>query len=240
MPNKKTNKSSNGSKPKQSNGKPKPGGRRNRQPSQRSSTALTLNRTQANVCEPTAFFNVTGASTPGGIRVRGRELIGSLALVAASTGGYVRLSLPGAASLALHPSLFPRLTAYCALYEEYKFHSGSAMFRSNRATTVNGVIGMALDYDSFDDSTLVTSMTQIVRNISSVMANVYSDCGFRIDGKLSRGARFLTNTAAAVGVQDTLNNQGRFVIGAEGYTGAVNEAIGYLMIDYDVEFFTPQ
>lgn len=196
---------------------------------------LMLKNEQFATYAPLQTFAVTSGSTPGGTRVRGRELIQSL-----TSGGttllYGAAGVAGTAgSILLHPASFPRLTSYVGIYEMYIFHSAKVMFQSNQPTTASGVSILSADYDAKDAAP--TSTVLQMRNISSSMSNIYADNAMIIDKKLSRLPRYIT--AVSVGTDADQLYQANLFYGFEGVVG-VAASQGYLVIQYDVEFFTPQ
>jgi len=182
------------------------------------------------------LFEITKASTPGGIRVRGRELIGAVTLSAASTGAFQIANISGNPGLSLNPAAFPRLAVYNPIYEMFKFHNAMILFQSNQPTTVAGEIALCVDYDAKDNAP--TSIIGIMRNISSTMSNIYSDCSLEALSSLSRLPKYVTTETVTPDLNQYL--QAVAYASVEGYTGASGATVGYIIVQYDVEFFTPQ
>lgn len=198
----------------------------------RPAASLALTRTQFTATSPLNLFDVNKGSTPGGVRVRGRELLGS-ANFGVTAVGFDPLTVGGIQfGFPLSPTSFPRIGNYKSIYEEYIFHRATIMFQSDKATTQSGVILMAADYDAAD--AVPANSVGMMRNISSTMANVYSDCSMECLGKLARLPRFFTNDTTSA-----QNTQARIYVAAEGVTFAASAAVGYILVDYDIEFFTP-
>jgi len=197
---------------------------------------LALTRDQFTATSPLNLFTVTTGSTPGGIRVKGRELIGAATAVAALTGAFAQLNIAGVTPFLLNPVNFPRLAAYAPIYEYFKFHKCDVLFQSNQPTTAIGEALAAVDYDVKD--TAPASAVAMMRNISSTMANVYSDASLQILGSLSRLPKYAT--AETTGPDASQVNQAAVYIAAEGVTAAIAATLGYVVVMYDVEFFTPQ
>ncbi len=195
---------------------------------------LMLKNEQFATYAPLTTFSVAKGSTPGGIRIRGRELIQALnsGLTTLVFGGN---NLTTAGRLFLIPTNFPRLGAYTPIYEFYKFHRAKAIFQSNQPTTAGGVSILAVDYDAKD--AIPATTVDMMRNISSSMSNVYADNACEISGALSRLPKFATGQATSSDPDQV--NQASILYAFEGVTGA-NVAQGYLVVEYDVEFFTPQ
>lgn len=179
----------------------------------------------------TSFFNVLTGTTPGGVRVRGRELIKS---IAAGVGGVFTIE-----NFLLQPGSFPRLDSYGSLYEMFIFHSAKIIFQSNQPTTSSGIVGIAVDYDC-KDSAALTSMQELMRNISSSMSNVYANQGTLVEKRLSRLPRYLCASDSSPDVNQ--ESQARVLIASEGLNVVSDDPVvlGYIFIEYDVEFFTPQ
>jgi len=96
---------------------------------------------------------------------------------------------------------------------------------------------MSIDYDPTDAAPVSTSAQ--MRNISSSMANVYSDASLQLLGSLSRLPRYETlgTTTLTEALQQA---QGMLTVATEGFVAAAATSVGYIIADYDVEFFTPQ
>lgn len=199
----------------------------------RLSGPLQLKTEQFAAYAPLSTFEVRTGSTPGGIRVRGRELIQSMAngattLLFGADGGVL------ARAIDLDPGTFPRLTVYQQIYEMYKFHKAKVLFQSSQPTTAQGVAILAVDYDAKD--TAPGSTSGMMRNISSAMSNVYADCALEIEGKLSRLDKYVCSEGSAIDVNQV--TQANILYAFEGTVGT-SVPQGYLVIEYDVEFFTP-
>jgi hypothetical protein len=208
-----------------------------RDPGRRGDVGLSLTRSQFTASSPLNLFEVLPASSPGGIRVKGRELISALSLTSTSTGAYQLLTNATALTpaIALNPLSFPRLAAYNSIYEMFVFHKANLSFMSNQPTTAAGEILACVDYDALDSGP--ASATAVMRNITSVMGNVYSDNSMQVVKSLSRLPRFLTGASAGSVVQ---NYQGMIYYAIEGYTGTAGDTVGYLVAEYEAEFFSPQ
>jgi hypothetical protein len=183
---------------------------------------------------PLTTFAVTQGSTPGGIRVRGRELVQALPS-GLTTLLFGANNTTSAAAVNILPGNFPRLSAYSSIYEFYKFHKAKIMFQSNQPTTAGGVSMIAVDYDAKDSAP--TTSILMMRNISSSMSNIYADNACEVLGSLSRLPKYATSEATSSDNNQVIQAIAWYAF--EGVTG-VNAAQGYLVVEYDVEFFTPQ
>lgn len=196
------------------------------------SNTLNLHQGQSSNSISTQFFSTSPGSTPGGCRVRGRELVDTVTAYGNGVFDVVANQL--------NPVRIPRLSAYGAIYEMYCFHSAKMIFQSNQPTTASGVVAMAVDYDINDPSP--PNIKTMMRNISSSMSNIYSDSVTLIDKRLCRLPRYYitSDTADSVSV-----NQAAIYYATEGFVNSDPESstpvpVGYLFIEYDIEFFTPQ
>jgi hypothetical protein len=202
---------------------------------------LSLNRVQIMPGSTSNFFRVKAGSTPGGVRCEGRELVSSLTLTSTSTGAFQLLTFgAGGASTATtffyHPSSFPRLASYDSIYDQYYIHKCRIVFRPNQPTTAAGEIMGCTEYDTLGD-TVPASSVAIMRHLCSDMANVYAGLGFTMDGVQAKLKRY--DTLQQTGPNVELAYQALCFMGIEGFTGTGGAIVGYLLIEYDVEFYAP-
>lgn len=205
-------------------------------PGGRNDSFLALTRDQFTATSPLNLFTVRAGTTPGGTRLRGRELVGAVSAVAAVTGTFALANIGGKTPFRFSPVDFPRLNAYTTLYDHFIFHRAAVLFQSNQPTTATGEVMVSVDYDAKDASPATT--VEMMRNVSSTMANVYSDCSLEVLGSLARLPRFAT--AQTLGVDVDQLYQAYCYVATEGMTLTAGQVIGYLVVDYDVEFFAPQ
>ncbi len=197
---------------------------------------LALTGTQFTATSPLSLFRTSNGTTPGGIKVSGRELIGSATAIAALNGAFAILNINGATPFLLNPSTFPRLASYVSIYEWYKFHRVVVRFQPNQSTTAAGEVLLAVDYDVKDAAP--TSSVALMRNISSTMSNIYSVNSLEILSSLSRLPKYATSQTSS---PDTAQvNQAAVYCAVEGITAAIGTSLGYIVVQYEVEFFTPQ
>jgi len=203
---------------------------------------FSLTRDQFTATSPTNYFTVSAGSTPGGVRVRGRELIQAVVMPIINAGIWTpSTSFPGGvvtpSASNITPASFPRLSAYGPIYEYFQFKTLAFMFQSNQPTTTAGEIIISVDYDPGDPAPTSTSLQ--MRNVSSTMANIYSDCSLEMLASLSRLPKYETTptTAITAALQQI---QGVLCVATEGYTAAAISTVGYIVAQYDIEFFTPQ
>ncbi len=200
----------------------------------RPNNTLSLTRSQFTATSPLNLFNVGAGSTPGGIRVSGRELLGAVTVPIATGVWVASTTFPGTGvASSLNPLAFPRLAAYDPIYEYFKFHKCTFLFQSNQPTTATGEIVMSFDYDP-DDTPPASTQAQM-RNISATMANIYSDASLEVLSSLSRLPKYECGAAGALQAR-----QGALTVAVEGYSNVAVSTVGYVIAQYDVEFFTPQ
>lgn len=180
-------------------------------------------------------FRIVEGSTPGGIRVIGKELLFSLLSGSSVVGGFGANGTAGPGNIGLIPGSFPRLGAYVPLYEWFFFHKAVFTYQSNQSTTTSGVCMLAADYDGSDAAPANT--VAMMRNISSSMSNVYADNSMEINGKLARLNRYPCNFGG--GLSGITAFEATVYYAFEGVVTAASTPLGYLECEYDVEFYTP-
>jgi len=195
-----------------------------------------LTRAQFTATSPQNYWEFAKASTPGGLRIKARELVTSVVLSATSTGAFQLANLPSSGSLTLSPVSFPRLSQIANAFEWYIFHKADILFQSNQPTTATGEILVCADYDAKD--TAPTTSVGMMRNITATMSNIYSDASCQALKSLARLPRFSIAVSSSGDVEQLY--QALVYVGVEGYTGTSGDSVGYLVIEYDVELFSPQ
>jgi hypothetical protein len=155
-----------------------------RNPGSRSDVSLSLTRGQFTATSPQLYWEFVRASTPGGLRVRGREMLGSVVAPGAIAGLFTLLNIGSSGSNPpLNPATFPRLSQISLAFAQFIFYKIDLLFQSNQPTTTAGEVLVAFDYDAKSNSP--TSSLGIMRNVSSTMANIYSDCSCQALSTLS-------------------------------------------------------
>jgi hypothetical protein len=200
----------------------------------------SLTSAQFTATSPLNLFTTTPGSSPGGIRVKGRELIGAVEKTSNNNTWQlceIISPLPGVV-VGLNPRFFPRLSSYTALYDLYVFHSATFILQSSSPTTAGGSWMMCLDYDVKDDPP--ASTMQMLRNVSSSIANVYSDQSCVTVKSLARLPKFFTEENNSSGTDVAQEIQAQLFVACEGFAGAENTPLGYVICEYDIEFFSPQ
>jgi len=198
---------------------------------------LSLNGPQLNYTNPNVFWEVKKASTPGGVKISAKEPVGQVALSAASTGGFTLCTIGGVSSLLLNPieTLFPRLSSISLAYELFIFRKFKIDFISSQPTTSAGQMLIWADYNAADS--FATTSSQALSNISSIIGNVYSCLMVRGGSEFSRLPRYNINTNVSGPIDQTI--QANILCAVQGYTGASGSILGELLVEYDIEFFTP-
>lgn len=194
------------------------------------SSPLNLKSQQFAAWTPLETFSVKTGSTPGGVRVCGRELLEPIS--SGSTTGAFSIGT----TFNLNPVSFPRLVAYAPIYEMYVFHTARVMFQSNQPTTATGVTEIGIDYDVKD--TAPTTTIGMMRNISSSMANIYADHACDAVKALSRLPKYTIQEDTDPDANHI--NQAVVYVAVEGNPQPDPVVIGYVVVEYDIEFFTPQ
>nr|URG17079.1 MAG: coat protein [Narnaviridae sp.] len=201
--------------------------------------ALLLNHDQILSTTPASFWLRVPASTPSGDRIRAREMVGSLVLTSDTTGNFALLNTltisGGVTGLPLSPLYVPRLSAIASTFEFFKFHSASITFAPLSATTVNGRLFQCCDYDAKDNAP--SSSVGMMSNVSAATSQIYGQSDYKIRSDLSRLPKYVVREAGSPDVNQTW--QGNLFFAVEGFTGTAGQSVGYVFIEYDIEFYTP-
>lgn len=170
--------------------------------------------------------------------MKGRELFSGAYSGSDTHGGFGGASLTTAAIVPLHPSHCNRLAQVAKTYDEYFFHSATITFVPNQPTTVPG--NVFLGYDPNPGDSAWTNAISIMSNFNSAMSNTYATSCIQILGKMARLSRFLTDTIVTADQNTNQINQGHICYAFQGWDGASGTLLGFLVITYDIEFFSPQ
>lgn len=204
--------------------------------------SLALTGTQFTATSPMRYIEYTKASTPGGLRCRGRDWLGAIS-VPTTTGAYQNVFVPDGSGTSsalfagVSPALFPRLKALGYIFEQYIFHKIIFTYQSALGTTTNGAISFCIDYDYGD--AIVSSTTEINNNVTSVMSNIYSDSSMVMLGSLSRLPKYFCQTGLTSPSIDQYQGLLRGATSGYNNSPSVTTQVGFLFAEYDVEFFTP-
>lgn len=178
---------------------------------------------------PNVGFRFTGGSTPGGARCRGSELF--------SLGQPIRVDgiNPFLSAFYISPLYLQRLKNIAQTYDHYKFHHVRFDYIPIVPFTKAGTVAMGIDYD-VDDST-PTTITDVMVCRGAQMGPVYSKVSCELLGSLSTYNKYFCKDTSFTGVSNPQKFPGSLKVYAEA-TGP-SENIGYMMITYDIEFFSP-
>lgn len=177
-------------------------------------------------------------STPGGCRIKGRELLSGAYSGSNTAGGFGGDGLTTSASIPFHPSRTNRLAQICKTYDEYFWHSAQITFVPNQPTTAPG--NVFLGYDPNPGDSLWPNAIAIMSNFNSAMSNTYATSSIKILGAMAREKRYLTDTIATSDQNVNQLYQGLIQYAFQGWVGASTTLLGFLVITYDIEFFSPQ
>jgi len=172
-------------------------------------------------------FSISKGSTPGGTRIRGREMVAVVAN-GASTAFNVMTTV-------LYPTTFQRLVAFNGVFEEFFFHRANIIYQPSSGTQMSGAVSLWVDYDALDAAE--TAQVTAARNISYSISNVYAVNACQMLGSLCRLKRYLTSSAT--GVTALQIQQAQIRVATEGIPAPFTSPVGYLFIWYDVEFYAP-
>lgn len=195
--------------------------------------SLNLNFAQSTGFAAAIPLVFTGGSTPGGVVVSGRELYQT------SNSGSTTLAFGAdntstATGINMRPGNFTRLGSVAQNWDEYFFREFRVQFISNQPTTAAGTCMIAFDVD-VGDSTPTTS-TSMFRKPFNVASNIYSALELQVPTEMSAYPKYFNNSGSVEGTQQ---NQGEVYYAFEG-VAAVNAPMGYMIVDYVVELFSPQ
>lgn len=134
-------------------------------------------------------------------------------------------------------AMFPWLSAIANSYERFRFHDLQFEFVSSQATSTNGRIYAAIDYDWDDD--VPTSKAQLMGNMTASEAPVWTNLKLKADAKaLMRDMPWkYVNTAGRVVYSEPRTAYSGFLIVAFD-TPTVN-CRWDLWVTYDIELETP-
>jgi len=185
---------------------------------------------------PVAIGNMIATKAPKitvantGVRVRHTEYIGEVT-------GSVNFN---ATQFPLNPGLgttFPWLSLIASLYESYHFNNLQFHYCTQKATTTNGAVMMAVDYDAND--TAPPSKLQLMAYEGAVRCQPWVNETFTcsragLDVFKNRYVRLSTIANTDLKTFDV----GNFYLCTQG--NADTSVLGELYVTYDVDFMTPQ
>jgi hypothetical protein len=170
--------------------------------------------------------------------ISAREPLGSVSVTSAA-GAFALATIAGSTTgIPLNPifgGFFPRLSTIALAYEHFKFKKFRLDFMSSQPTTAAGQILAWVDYAAID--VIATTSSEALSNITSVIANIYSSVSCLGLGSLSRLPKYVINVNVDANVEQTM--QGVMYLATQGYVSATSSVIGELMVEYEIELFTP-
>ncbi len=186
-----------------------------------------LARTQAPQIEHSLSPNGDGR-----VRIRHREYIQDISGSVAFANTQLNIN-PGISTT------FPWLSQIARNYESYLFNKCEFQFETQKSSSTNGSLMMAVDFDAADSAP--TSKTEIMSYHNAVRSAVWAECVNHSDKQdlakfgVQRYNRF---AALAANLDIKTYDVGNINVATQGC--ADTSAIGELYVDYDVEFMTPQ
>lgn len=172
------------------------------------------------------FFEARRGTTPGGVIISGRELLGTAVGSSSAAGTYVNTNVAVIFSSA---NFSARLNAFAALYQKWRPRAIRATLVSNQATTTVG--NNYLGFQTQAGASAPATGAALMRENGAVFGNAYSDISTVFDCK-SLSVPWFSETGSGLATAGNLN------IGTDGYSSAV--VPGVVVIDYEVEFADPQ
>lgn len=232
----------------------------NQRKNRRDIPVLTNRADTSSAFNPNTLWELKRASSEGGMRVKGRELL--CQSNSDATGNYTPCTFttfPPSSSyrgppngVAIHPIWFPRLSRLTQLYTFYKFHSLKLTFTTTVPFTNIG--SFAYYIESEPNLSAATSISSAMSQMVSVMGPAYSDmvlhlpqdltsrngngrylCRYPLDSQWNDPGSLLDGATIMQTVQAVLYG-GSFSLSIPGS----NSIFHTVMAEYDVEFFVPQ
>lgn len=217
-------------------------------PAVRGDSALSLTRSQFTATTPMTSWEVLRASSPGGMRVRGREQIASVFANTTNFNLNFQYFNGGSANssdgfMSICPRNFKRLAGICAVYELYCFKNIKFTFVAASPTTVAGMIAFDIEYDVNQPLPSAGDFVYVNNHISSVCGNVYSDMSMEMVNSLCLLPKYTCGPFAnASGIVDDQRIKFQCEIqGVYNVQSAIGgQLFGLIVAEYDVEFFAPR
>lgn len=193
-----------------------------------------------------SMWEYGNASTPGGMRIRGREAGGTL--IATATGsGYQLLNSSNSqgidGNLPLNPFFSSRLEKIAEIYDQFKYHKFVVDIVPYKPTSTAGVYFGTVISDSAALTVNPTTQSQFLDGIVNYLAAIYSIARMIYTGDLAQLPRYICSAlAAATGNEpaDVLSLQGKCFFGCQGVTTTVGDSMATIVVTYDIEFFSPR
>jgi hypothetical protein len=165
------------------------------------------------------------------VRISHRELVGTI-------NGNTTF---GATAFALNPGLattFPWLATVASAYEQYAFRKLRFHYVTRCATSYNGSILLAPEYDALDAAPTSEVFASMMNGAVEDAPWRDQNLDFVIADMHSTGPRKFIRTGAITASDLKAYDVGQLFVCAIGCADA--NAVGKLWVDYEVEFFVPQ
>lgn len=136
------------------------------------------------------------------------------------------------------PNTFPWLSRLAPNFEEYRFKKLRFVYVPRCATTTDGAVYAAIDYDSSDVNPM--SLPELMSNASASQSPLWSEMSLALnqnDASFLK-KRFVRTVAVPTGSDIVLYDAGKAFIVPINLGGL--ETSGDIYVEYDVELFTPQ
>jgi hypothetical protein len=139
-------------------------------------------------------------------------------------------------------TLFPQAATLSQVHDKVKFHKLRAQWVPSLPTTCGGSVVMYFDTDKSDIGP--TSMTEAMQNRGANSGPLWSRQTYNCSRQMLRtGEMFSTLTGSvATAPENTFSSPGRFHLFATpqpGVTYTTSTTIGFLVIEYELEFMFP-
>lgn len=136
--------------------------------------------------------------------------------------------------------MFPWLSTIAPSYESYRFKSLSFLYEPSVATSMAGVIQLAVDYDVKDAAP--SSKLELMSNAHAVRSSPYTFAKYTLDQKDAGTLgtrRYVRTGAVPSGTDPKTYDVGSFLAATSGFA-ATDTTSGELYVSYVVELITPQ
>lgn len=174
------------------------------------------------------FFEARKGTTPGGMVVGGRELLGTALTATNAAGAYVLTQ----AIVQCFATWTARWVQFAALYQKWRLRALRATFVSSLGTTTVGDVYLSFQTDP--TAAGPASGAAQMRENGAVFGNAYSDLVSEFDCRSATVPWF--QTAPGGGTVSTAS-AGVLNIGTDSFTSAV--VPGKVVVDYEIEFADP-
>ncbi len=180
------------------------------------------------------------------MRIKGREYLGAVRASAATAGVILfdyniwNTPLTAQTVIDLRPAALMRGQAYASIFEEYFFHRAKIMFASSLPTTQTGSLALDIEFDVTAPQPSPGNFGAVANHMVATVDNVYSGASLEWPGTLSNYNRYFNRFGTVTEENTDLRQSIQQVLtGVCSTSIPINTPIGHLMIEYDLEFYTP-